>query len=471
MSAKLMAMSKPNWSNRTLWTNDNLLVMRGMNSESVDLIYLDPPFNSNRNYAAPIGSAAAGAAFKDTWTLSDVDITWLGEIADKEPAVYASIDAAGHSHGKGMKSYLIMMAIRLLEMRRLLKPTGSVWLHCDVTAGHYLKVLMDGIFGNGNFRNEIVWRRAHGRAKGSQHSAKKFGSDTDCLLYYGKTDGHKPISLTVPPTQDEIREKFPEVDDKGRRYNTNVPLFRQPSMGPRPKLCYTYKGVQNPHDSGWRVSLERLKEMDDNGEIIWRDGKRPLRKSFASKYRGKPIGSLWTDIKMSAGSERTGYPTQKPLALLDRILATATVPDDVVLDPFCGCATTCVSAELNGRKWVGIDLSEKAVELVNRRLKRKFSLIVEVVARTKPPQRTDIGQVVEYKTVRYKLFGKQDGICNGCRVPFPFRNLTLDHILPRAKGGTDHEENLQLLCAACNSLKGTGTQEELLTKLAKQAAA
>ena len=147
----------PNWKNRTLWTGDNLDIMRGMNSESVDLIYLDPPFNSNRDYAAPIGSEAAGAAFKDTWTLSDVDEAWHGEIADRQPALYAIIDAADLAHGKGMKSYLIMMAVRLLEMKRLLKPTGSLYLHCDPTASHYLKMLMDAVLKPKAFRNEIAW--------------------------------------------------------------------------------------------------------------------------------------------------------------------------------------------------------------------------------------------------------------------------------------------------------------------------
>ena len=140
-------MTKPNFKNRTLWTGDNLDIMRGLNSETVDLIYLDPPFNSNQDYAAPIGSEAAGAAFKDTWTLSDVDLAWHGEIAEANPALYRVIDAAREAHGKGMQSYLIMMAVRLLEMKRLLKPTGSVYLHCDPTASHYLKLLMDAVFG------------------------------------------------------------------------------------------------------------------------------------------------------------------------------------------------------------------------------------------------------------------------------------------------------------------------------------
>ena len=145
-------MTTPNWKNRTMWTGDNLDVMRGLNSETVDLIYLDPPFNSNRDYAAPIGSKAAGAAFKDTWTLSDVDEAWHGEIAESQPALYSIVDAAGLAHGKGMKAYLVMMAVRLLEMRRLLKPTGSIYLHCDPTASHYLKLLMDTTFGETTFK-------------------------------------------------------------------------------------------------------------------------------------------------------------------------------------------------------------------------------------------------------------------------------------------------------------------------------
>ena len=168
-----------NFVNRTLWTGDNLDIMRGMNSESVDLIYLDPPFNSNRNYAAPIGSAAAGAAFKDTWTLDDVDLAWHGMIAEEHPALYSIIDAAGLAHGKGMKSYLIMMAVRLLEMRRLLKPSGNIYLHCDPTAGHYLKMAMDAVVGSANFRNEIIWKRTS-----AHNSSGRYGPNHDTILFY-----------------------------------------------------------------------------------------------------------------------------------------------------------------------------------------------------------------------------------------------------------------------------------------------
>ena len=198
-------MSGPNWSNRTLWTGDNLDIMRGMNSETVDLIYLDPPFNSNRTYSAPIGSEAAGAAFKDTWTLSDVDEAWHGEIADRDPKLYAIIDAAGLSHGKSMKSYLIMMAVRLMEMRRLLRPTGSIYLHCDSTTSHYLKSLMDAIFGARNFKNEIVWRRTPAKAL----MTKRFPANHDLIFVYQMANHStwNQDAIFVPYDQNNLDEK------------------------------------------------------------------------------------------------------------------------------------------------------------------------------------------------------------------------------------------------------------------------
>ena len=164
-------MGKPNWTNKTVFVGDNLHVMRGMNSESADLIYLDPPFNSNKDYAAPVGSKAAEAAFKDTWALADVDVIEHDVFRDQERGLYSVIATAKETHSKGMFSYLLMMAVRLMELRRILKPTGSIYLHCDPTASHYLKLLMDAIFGYHDFRNEIIWRR-YDRPKGSQHKIK-----------------------------------------------------------------------------------------------------------------------------------------------------------------------------------------------------------------------------------------------------------------------------------------------------------
>ena len=182
-----------NWKDKTIFIGDNLHIMRGLNSDSVDLIYLDPPFNSNGNYAAPIGSQAAGAAFKDTWPLNDIDIAEHGELAEQVPPLYTVIQAARAAHGKGMQSYLIMMSTRLLEMERILKDTGSIYLHCDPTASHYLKLVMDGIFGKGNFRAEIAWHYSGGNARLS----KSFSSRHDVILFYGKSDKQNRSSIDI----------------------------------------------------------------------------------------------------------------------------------------------------------------------------------------------------------------------------------------------------------------------------------
>ena len=201
---------EPNWKNQTLWTGDNLDIMRGMNSESVDLIYLDPPFNSNQDYAAPIGGEAAMVVFKDTWTLQDVDMAWHGEIAESEPALYSIIDAAELSHGKGMKSYLMMMAVRLLEIRRILKETGSVYLHCDDTASHYLKLLMDALFRSSNFKNEVIWKRTTGRS-----DAQKFGRVHDTILFYAKSSKCTWERQYLPHNEEYVKRNYRNKDGLG----------------------------------------------------------------------------------------------------------------------------------------------------------------------------------------------------------------------------------------------------------------
>lgn len=452
-----------NVKSRTIFTGDNLYILRGIDTESIDLIYLDPPFNSNRNHSAPIGSEAAGAAFKDTWTLSDIDNAWHGEIADREPALYHTIHASEFTHSKSMKSYLIMMAVRLLEMKRILKNTGNIYLHCDQTASHYLKLVMDSIFGKNNFRNEIVWQRASGRAKGSQHSKKTLGKHTDNILNYSKTNEYKHNPINIPLSTNEIVKRFPKIDENNRRYNTGTHLFRQPSMGDRPTLCYKYKGVENPDSSGWRVSKRRLIELDNAGYIIWRDGQRPLRKAYADEHKGNPITNLWNDIPIVSLKEKTGYPTQKPLALLDRIIQASSNEGDIVLDPFCGCATTCVAAERQNRQWIGIDISPIALDLVKKRLHQELGIFYNVDHREDIPKRSE--KLPNYRTHKHTLYGKQEGMCNGCDTHFPFKIMEVDHIIPKTKGGTDHEDNLQLLCSHCNRVKGTGTQAELKAKL------
>ena len=451
-------MTSPNFADKTVWTGDNLDILRGLNSDTVDLIYLDPPFNSNRNYAAPVGSKAAGAAFKDTWTLDDLDVAWMGLIADEHPAIANLLHTASLTHGKGMQSYLTMMAVRLLEMCRVLKPTGSIYLHCDPTAGHYLKLLMDSIFGARNFRNEVIWRRSH--PKGLAFT--RFASNHDVILVYsaeGETTWN-PAYTDNPRSHEQYRQIEEET---GRRYQLTSLLNPNPD---RPNLTYEFKGITRV----WRWTKERMEEADRNGSIVVpRGGKGvPRFKRYLDEQRGIPIGDTWNDIPIAAGKERTGYPTQKPLALMERIIKASSNPDDVVLDPFCGCATTCVASDRLERRWVGIDISPNAIRQVNDRLRQSMGSLFHsgyVTSRTDIPKRTDIEVPVPYRKRKHELFGKQEGLCGGCKVMFPFRNFTIDHVVPQSKGGTDHLDNLQLLCGACNSLKGDRPQEYLVARL------
>jgi len=472
--------------------------MRGMNSDSVDLIYLDPPFNSNRDYAAPIGSKVAGAAFKDTWTLSDVDEAWHGEIAERDPVLYGIIDAAGQVHSKGMKSYLIMMAVRLLEMKRLLKSTGSIYLHCDPTASHYLKALMDSIFGSKNFRSEIIWRRsnAHNKLK------RQYGPIHDVILFYGISEQAPFHPGLTPYAKTYITKNFPRHDDAGR-YQSNVLTGVGERDGESGEAWRTYNPTR--HGRHWAIPTkikshlglpekispqQALDTMDKSGLVLHPknpDG-MPRYKQYLSTSHGIPYQDVWAfqpgsqgalsetsqgfdeDVKwLDAESERLGYPTQKPIGLLNRIIVTSSNPGDIVLDPFCGCATALIAADRLNRQWVGIDLSPLAAKLVLKRLKDdRGPLFDDVTHREDIPKRMDQGAIPSYKTHKHTLFGKQEGICTGCRHTFPFRNFTVDHIIPQTKGGTDHEGNLQLLCGACNSMKGAGTQEELLAKLKRE---
>jgi len=453
----------PNWGNKTVFTHDNLPIMRGMNSETVDLIYLDPPFNSNANYAAPIGSAAAGAEFKDTWTLQDIDVAWLDLLEAKQPALYRVIQAALTDSDR---SYLIYMAMRLLEMRRLLKPTGSIYLHCDPTMSHYLKLVMDAIFGRENYRNEITWKRRHGFSS-AVHRSNRFGICTDIVLFFAASSAAEftPLySKDGPAYQEYIDRYFRLVDEHGRRYQATS--LTNPAY--RPNLIYEYKDYQPPAN-GWMITKEKMAEWDKEGRIHFPKNKsgRLRRKSFADELKGMPIQNLWDDIQQigAHSSERTGYPTQKPRALLDRIIKASSNEGDVVLDPFCGCATTLVAADRLARRWVGIDVSPKAVELVTQRIKDDQGLFQHVIARTDVPRRTDLGQLPSYTSHKNALYGEQGGYCKGCGEHFQPHHLEVDHIIARAVGGTDHVGNLQLLCAHCNRIKGNRGQEYLVARL------
>ena len=389
-----------NWKNRTIWTGDNLPIMRGMNSESVDLIYLDPPFNSNANYAAPIGSKAAGAEFKDTWGLDDIDLVWYGEIKEDYPKLYDLLTATQSIHGDSMMSYLIYMSIRIMEMKRILKDTGSIYLHCDPTASHYLKLLMDAVFGKKNFRNEIVW--CYSRA--SSPKQKQLSRVHNTIFWFSN----------------------------GNSWTFNVDPIRQPyAASSRAREGYAGK---------WQGEVK----LKSNGKF--------------------PESWICIPILKKNSRESVGYPTQKPIAILSRIIQASSNEGDVVLDPFCGCATACIASEKLNRNWVGIDISPKAAELVVSRMKNELGLFYDGIHRKDIPKRTDLGKVPRYncRENKERLYGIQGGFCHGCREHFQSRNLTVDHIIPKSKGGTDHFGNLQLLCGHCNSTKGNRSNAFLI---------
>ncbi len=386
-------MTECNVQNRTIFCDDNLDILQGINSECIDLIYLDPPFNKNKKFTAPIGTSAEGASFKDIFTQDDLKEEWLKTLEENQSDLFRYLSGI-RGIGKPYNfAYLAYMAIRLLECRRVLKPTGSVYLHCDATMSHYLKTTMDCIFGEDNFRNEIVWKSTSRGFKGSQFAARKFNSNTECILFYFKSkNSFFDMSPVLEPYGEKIKA-FNLQDDNGRYY-LDLACNRR-SADPRPNLCYEYRGYNPPHASGWKVGREKMEELDKAGELVEKD--QQLYRKIRPKA-GSIRNNLWDDIKESKGEESTGYPTQKPIALLKRIIKVSSNKGDIVLDPFCGCATTCVAAEDLNRQWIGVDISIKAYELVKQRLTKEvadpshlFKSQNIIHMRTDPPKRTDQG--------------------------------------------------------------------------------
>jgi len=362
----------PKLKTNTLYYGDNLEVLRDhLPPESVDLIYLDPPFNSNRSYNVLFKEAGKGEspaqieAFEDTWHPGESANRAFEEVAihgsdDTARLLTAMVDALGHND---VTAYLSMMAVRLIELYRVLKPSGSIYLHCDPTASHYLKVLMDSIFGPQFFRNEIAWRRSH--PKGLAFT--RFASNHDVILVYGKTASPTWNAQYAPYDEDRTSKQYSLRDDHGRPYQLTSLL--NPNSD-RPNLTYEFKGVTKV----WRWTKERMLEAEANGQIVVpRGGKGiPRYKRYLDEQEGVPIDDFWNDIELVTGAERLGYPTQKPLALLERIIGASSNAGDVVLDPFCGCGTAVHAAQKLGRKWIGIDITNLAINLIRRRMEDAF---------------------------------------------------------------------------------------------------
>ena len=482
-----------NVKNRTLFIADNLDILRGINDECIDLIYLDPPFNTDEVYKAPIGSAAEGAEFKDIWTDEDIKHEWHGVIADRNDELYQIIQASEIVADKAMKIFLMAMAVRLFEMKRILKPTGSIYLHCGSNASHYLKLVMDGLFGKPYFQNEVVWKRTSTKSLGK----KRFAVNSERILYYVKSDRATWHEQYTPYDADYIAKNFPYKDIHGTWGHYDLSGGKAGSA----RAYMPFKGVKPPPGRAWapptrhkfpdsarRIlpddyesldQLEKCEALDDAGLLYWtKDGAgKPRAKKYLSMMGGVVAGDLILDIEHVAGEEDTGYPTQKPLALLEHILHASSNVGDMVLDPFCGCATACIAAEQLGRQWIGIDISPDAEDITKLRLDETvgehyvFNPLTNVLVLTNPPMRTDVAadasqiRLPKAHIYKHELYGQQEGKCAGCNYHFPFRNMTIDHIRPQSKGGDDRKDNLQLLCNACNSTKGTNTQEELISIL------
>lgn len=356
----------------SLFYGDNLDVLRRyVHDETVDLVYLDPPFNSNANYNVLFGhtdgsrAAAQIKAFEDTWRWDQAAAAAFQKTVQAGGDVAQALTAFQTLLGPTtMLAYLSMMAPRLVELRRVMKDSGSIYLHCDSTASHHLKLLMDAIFGAEHYRNEIIWRRygAHNDVgQGSRH----FGRVHDVILFYVKSDRSWWDQQFTPLSEDYIAKTYRGVDtDTGRRYTTK-PLTA-PGGAAKGNPTYEWNG----HTRFWRYSKERMQELEAAGRLHYSKTGYVRQKHYLDESKGVPAQDLWADIPALVGSndERLGYPTQKPEALMERIIESSCPPDGTVLDPFCGCGTTIAVAQRLKRSWVGIDLTSLAISLIKSRL-------------------------------------------------------------------------------------------------------
>ena len=508
-------MAEPNWANRTLFHGDNLEFMRAMNSESVDLIATDPPFNKGKDFHATPDSLAKGASFQDRWSWEkDVHEDWIAQLEDnhRQQNIWEVIKSARHSWGDDMGAFLCFMAVRLIEMRRLLKPTGSIYLHCDPTASHYLKMLMDAIFGRKQFQAEITWQRT------SSHNDRVFGNICDTILFYGLAPTDSPNNR-LPLDPEYVRKHYRHEDARGvyRSHDltgarTSAGESGQPWRGFDP-ASYGGRHWSLPKTGEYAQYIDerlapgylkvegihaRLDFLNNHNLILWprKTNSFPSIKRYLIPNQGRKPTNLFTDIPPlnKSDKERVGYPTQKPSTLYERFIKASSNEGDMVLDPFCGCATTCIAAEKLNRQWVGIDIWEKAPEVVVERLNREGMFAPKRTRRTpknleqylfaehfhftsKLPTRTDDGKTdVSYLAVKVGSLlegwqkipkqkivellkqaqwhdGKNGIVCAGCGRVLELPFMHLDHIRPRSGGGPNDISNRVLLCAPCNIRK------------------
>lgn len=364
------------WKNK-LYLGDNLDILREyVPDESVDLIYLDPPFNSNATYNVLFQeksgekSAAQITAFDDTWHWGQESEYAYQELVKTSPKKLADLIQAFRMFlgQNDMMAYLTMMAQRMSELHRVLKPTGSIYLHCDPTASHYLKLLLDAVFGFKNYRNEIIWRR-YGVHNDVGQGSKHFGRVHDIVMLYGKTEQVTWNQVFRPLSKESIEQTYRHIEEGTGRKFTTTPLTG-PGGEEKGNPVYEWNG----HVRAWRYSKETMEKLDKQGRLYYSKTGYPRQKLYLDESRGVPIQDIWDDIYSLSGahSERLGYPTQKPEALLERIIKASSNEGDVVLDPFCGCGTAIAVAEHLHRRWIGIDITYLAITLMRHRLTNAF---------------------------------------------------------------------------------------------------
>jgi site-specific DNA-methyltransferase (adenine-specific) len=367
-----------------LYYGDNLEVLSDPSQfpdECVDLIYLDPPFNSNAGYNVLFKSASGAdanasiEAFDDTWTWGTSAKNALMDIESGTNRPLTVMMQAMHSAiGENpLMAYLAMMSVRLVELHRVLRPSGSLYLHCDPTASHYLKLVLDAVFGAENFRNEITWKRTN-----THNDSKTWSRVSDIILFYSKGKAFTWNTPREAHSEAYKASKYRHDDNDGRGV---YQLDNMVSPNPRPRMMYEWLGFPFPQ-MGWRYQTETMQRLHAEGRIWYptkADGsydtsKRPRLKRYLNEMEGAVMGAIWTDIPPinSQAAERLGYPTQKPRALLERIIAASSNPGDVVLDPFCGCGTAVDAAQKLGRRWLGIDITHLAIGMIEHRIREGY---------------------------------------------------------------------------------------------------
>ena len=472
-----------NWHNRTLFVADNVHILRGMNSESVDCIATDPPFNAKRILNAPMRSKKAEQSFDDRWRWDEVTDEWQDLIASDHPAIKEIIEAAAVIEGgsinpasgkistgrvkNSIAAYLAYMAPRIVEMHRVLKPTGVLFMQCNWEADSYLRLLLDAVFGRGKFINEISWKSHPSKGLARRRLARNHGT----IFAYGKTTkwkwnpSYEPYDLDVLQRdydEDELaelsaadRKTIEQYDqwDGPRRYTLDNLANPNPD---RPNLTYEFRGVTRV----WRWTKERMEAADAAGIIVQKTPRSvPRFKRYLDEQPGRPRDDVWTDVVMPESSD-SEWTTRKPIALYQRLIACATDEGDIVLDPFCGCGTTAAAAEYMEprRQWVGIDIDPVAEDETDKRLHEAAGLEASIAPVTvrKTLKRTDIPNIPDAK-LRQALWARQG---RQCANPYcdseklRAADLELDHRIPRSRGGDDDALNRIGLCGNCNRRKG-----------------